>query len=171
MSEQQWNVTTRDGLRILVRPAASDDEGLLAELFDHVSPQDLRFRFLSAIKHVSRKQIADLIGVDHSSVESYIAFAQDTETPVATAVLACDRRKRRAEVAISVRSDFKGHGLGWELLGLMVQEAKDRGLDEIESIEDRSNFDAVELEQNMGFTVEPYPDDPTLLRLSKSLVA
>ncbi|MBB6487418.1 GNAT family N-acetyltransferase [Rhizobium lusitanum] len=171
MSEQQWNVTARDGLRVLVRSAASDDEGLLAELFDHVSPQDLRFRFLSAIKHVSRKQIADLIGVDHSSVESYIAFAQDTVTPVATAVLACDRKKRRAEVAISVRSDFKGHGLGWELLGLMVQEAKDRGLDEIESIEDRSNFDAVELEQNMGFTVKPYPDDPTLLRLSKSLVA
>ncbi len=171
MSEPQWNVTTRDGLQVSVRPANSDDEGLLAELFDHVSPQDLRFRFLSAMKHVSRKQIADLIGVDHSAVESYIAFVQDTATPVATAVLACDRRKRRAEVAISVRSDFKGHGLGWELLGLMVQEAKDRGLDEIESIEDRSNFDAVELEQNMGFMVVPYPDDPTLVRLSKSLLA
>ncbi|RKD35450.1 GNAT family N-acetyltransferase [Rhizobium sp. WW_1] len=171
MSEQQWNVTTRDGSRVLVRPAGNDDEKLLGELFDHISPQDLRFRFLSAIKHVSRRQIADLIGVDHSAVESYIAFAQDTATPVATAVLACDRGKGRAEVAISVRSDFKGHGLGWELLSLMVQEAKNRGLDKIESIEDRSNFDAVEREQNMGFRVQPYPDDPTLLLLSKSLVA
>lgn len=67
-----------------------------------------------------------------------------------------------------MRSDFKGHGLGWGLLSLMVQEAQDRGLEKIESIEDRSNSDAVELEQNIGFRVEPYPDDPRLLLLSKS---
>lgn len=171
MPEQQWNIATRDGLQVSIRPAGKDDEGLLIELFDHVSPEDLRFRFFSAIKHVSRKQIADLIGVDHSAVESYIAFARDIATPIATAVLACDRDKKRAEVAISVRSDFKGHGLGWGLLGLMVQEAKNRGLETIESIEDRSNYDAVELEQNMGFSVETYPDDPRLLLLSKSLLA
>ncbi len=169
MSELQWNITTRDGLQISVRPAELQDETLLIELFDHVSPQDLRFRFLSAIKHVSRKQIADLIGVDHDAVESYLAFARDATTPIATAVLACDRERGRAEVAISVRSDFKGHGVGWGLLGLMVQEAKRRGLKKIESIEDRSNYDAVELEQNMGFKVKPYPDDPRLLLLSKSL--
>lgn len=169
MSEQKWSITTREGLQVSVRPAELEDEALLIELFDHVSPQDLRFRFLSAVKHVSRRQIADLIGVDHSAVESYIAFAKDTAPPIATAVLACDRGKRRAEVAISVRSEFKGHGLGWGLLGLMVQEAARRGMDRIESIEDRSNHDAIALEQNMGFTVKPYPDDPTLLLLSKSL--
>ncbi|MCZ3380651.1 GNAT family N-acetyltransferase [Rhizobium sp. AG207R] len=171
MPEQQWNIVTRDGLRVSVRPATNGDEGLLTELFDHVSPQDLRFRFFSAIKHVSRKQIAELIGVDHSAVESYIAFARNTATPIATAVLACDRDKKRAEVAISVRSDLKGHGLGWELLSLMVREAKNRGLQTIESIEDRNNYDAVEIEQNMGFRVKPYPDDPRLVLLSKSLVA
>lgn len=169
MSEQRWNFTTRDGLQITVRPAGLEDEKLLIELFDHVSPQDLRFRFFSAVKHVSRRQIADLIGVDHGVVESYIAFARDGATPIATAVLACDRGKRRAEVAISVRSEFKNHGLGWELLGLMVDEARHRGMDKIESIEDRSNYDAIEVEQNMGFTVKPYPDDPKLLLLSKSL--
>ncbi|TWB53193.1 acetyltransferase [Rhizobium sp. ERR 922] len=171
MPEQQWNIVTRDGLRVSVRPATNGDEGLLTELFDHVSPQDLRFRFFSAIKHVSRKQIAELIGVDHGAVESYIAFARNTATPIATAVLACDRDKKRAEVAISVRSDLKGHGLGWELLSLMVREAKNRGLQTIESIEDRNNYDAVEIEQNMGFRVKPYPDDPRLVLLSKSLVA
>ena len=61
MSEEKWNITTREGLQVTVRPADLEDEGLMIELFDHVSPQDLRFRFLSAIKHVSRKQIADLI--------------------------------------------------------------------------------------------------------------
>ncbi|ENN84670.1 hypothetical protein RHSP_68955 [Rhizobium freirei PRF 81] len=171
MSEQKWNLVTREGLQVSVRPAGIDDETLLLELFDHVSPQDLRFRFLSAIKHASRQQIAELIGVGHGAVQSYIAFARDAATPVATAVLACDGEKRRAETAISVRSDFKGHGLGWGLLGLMVQEAKRHGMEKIESIEDRSNYDAVELEQNMGFEIKPYPDDPSLLLLSKSLVA
>ncbi|WP_168879177.1 hypothetical protein [Rhizobium sp. P28RR-XV] len=48
----------------------------MTELFDHVSPQDLRFCFLSALKHVCRKQITDLIGAD--AVESYLAFAGDS---------------------------------------------------------------------------------------------
>lgn len=169
MPEQKWSIATRDGLRVSVRPAVLEDEQLLIDLFDHVSPQDLRFRFLSAVKHVSRRQIADLIGIDHRAVESYIAFTEDSAVPIATAVLACDRDRKRAEVAISVRSEFKGHGLGWELLGLMVKEAGQRGMDKIESIEDRSNYDAIELEENMGFTAKPYPDDPTLLLLSKSL--
>ncbi|MFJ6324769.1 MULTISPECIES: GNAT family N-acetyltransferase [unclassified Rhizobium] len=171
MSEQKWSFVTREGLQVSVRIAGSDDEALLVELFDHVSPQDLRFRFLSAMKHASRKQIAELIGIDHGAIKSYIAFARDAATPIATAVLACDAEKKRAETAISVRSDFKGHGLGWGLLKLMVQEAERQGMEKIESIEDRSNYDALEIEQKLGFETYPYPDDQRLLLLSKPLVA
>ena len=171
MSEEKWHIMTREGLQVTVRPANIEDENLMIELFDHVSSQDLRFRFLSAIKHVSRKQIADLIGVDHKAIESYLAFIGGSEIPVATAVLACDHKKKRGEVAITVRSDFKGHGLGWELLKLMVEEARLRGLEKIESVEDRSNYDTIELEENMGFKAEPCPDDPVHLLLSKSLTA
>ncbi|GAC1043189.1 N-acetyltransferase family protein [Rhizobium sp. No.120] len=169
MAEEKWNITTREGLQVTVRPAGFEDEHLMIDLFDHVSPQDLRFRFLSAVKHVSRKQIADLIGADHNAIESYLAFVKGGNMPVATAVLACDHKRKRGEVAIAVRSDFKGHGLGWEFLGLMVSEARKRGLEKIESMEDRSNYDAIELEENMGFSAEPCPDDPTHLLLSKSL--
>ena len=44
----QWSadLLTRGGVGIHVRPVRPDDEASLAELFRHVSPEDLRFRFL-----------------------------------------------------------------------------------------------------------------------------
>ena len=36
------------------------------------------------------------------------------------------------EYAVQVRSDLKGHGLGWELMQLIIQYARSEGLQRIE---------------------------------------
>ncbi|WQB99075.1 hypothetical protein U0R22_003245 [Mesorhizobium huakuii] len=43
-------LTTHTGFRFEVRRARPEDEPTLAEFFTHVTPEDLRFRFLGAVK-------------------------------------------------------------------------------------------------------------------------
>ncbi|WP_404711794.1 GNAT family N-acetyltransferase [Sphingomonas sp. MMS24-J13] len=132
MSEQSRAFVTHTGLRIIVRPAEPEDGAILDTLFHHVAPEDLRFRFLTGLNEVRPAQIDAMIHVDPKTAESFIAFREDGKTPLATAMLACDPAGARGEVAISVHSEFKKQGIGWQLLSFMADEAKRRGVKVIE---------------------------------------
>jgi GNAT superfamily N-acetyltransferase len=169
MALTYWKLTTRSGLKLSVRTAVPGDESLLDELFHHVRQEELRFRFLGGMKEVSSKRILEMTHIDHRTVETFIALLDDAQTAIAVGTLATDVAGERGEVAISVRADYRNVGAGWELLKFMAEQAKARGMKMIQSVESRDNHDAIELERNMGFTSEPFPDDATLVIVSKSL--
>ncbi|MDG2532518.1 GNAT family N-acetyltransferase [Sphingomonas sp. HITSZ_GF] len=158
-------LTTRSGLAIEVRPAMPGDEAALRQLFESVSSDDRRFRFLTACDQLSNEQIAAMTQVDHWQTDSFLAFA-DGEL-VASAVLACDKPMVMAEVAISIRSDRKGQGIGWSLLDYITGEAARRGVKYLLSIESRENHQAIALEREMGFIARPVEGDSTLVLLER----
>jgi len=162
------HLATRSGIELAVRPAREDDEAALAAFFDRVNAEDRRFRFLSAAAHVSHVQLEPLIHADHFRSESFLAFHAANGELVGSALLACDARMDTAEIAVSVRDDYKGKGVGWALLDLLGQEAERRGVRRVISIESRDNHAAIELEREKGFVPEPMEGDPSLVVLSKT---
>lgn len=169
MANNPIRLETRAGFKLDVRPVDAADTVLLGEFFKHVTKEDLRFRYLVGIDHVSEERIAELVHVDHARKENFLAFAEGGAPLVATALLACDPQSGRAEVAITIREDFKALGIGWELLSHLAGVAKAKGARILESVEQRENHAAIELERHMGFSAHPDPDDPTLLVLRKDL--
>lgn len=163
------DLATRTGLVLHVRPANPQDEALLAEFFSHVTPEDLRFRFLGGVRQVSHDRLVAMTQLDHKSAENFLAFADDGKAIVATAMVACDASTKKAEVAISVRSDYKHKGVAWELLRHVARFAAAMGVETLESIESRENHDAIELEREQGFVATTYEDDPTLMLIRKEL--
>ncbi|WP_454884218.1 N-acetyltransferase family protein [Sphingomonas oryzagri] len=170
MAEQAVHRTTRSGFGLDVRPAMESDEAILAQFFEHVTPEDLRFRYLSTVPRVSPAQLHAMTHVDHRGTDSFLAF-DDEGALVATAVLGCDASLRHGEVAIVVRADHKARGIGWELLHHVAEIAADRGVETIESIESRENHAAIEVERDSGFVAHAVDDDPTVVRVVKSLCA
>ena len=160
-------LTTWKDFEFCVRPARRDDQALLAEFFTHVSPEDRRFRFLSAVEKVSQAQLTPLVSVDHHDSENFLAF--DGDTLIGTAMLAADQAGRRGEVAISLRADYKNRGIGWALLDHVARFAQGRGFERIESVESRENRQALAVEKDFGFQTDPYPGDSTLVLVSKNL--
>lgn len=170
MTEDHWRRTTWTGVEIDIRTARPEDEALLTELFRNVSPEDLRFRFLSSVSRVPPEEIHRLTHVDHETAESYLAFlADDPRMPVATAMLASAPTGKRAEVAVSLHADYRRRGIGWEMLAFLAEQAEARGIEIIESVESRDNRAALEVERDMGFKTEPLPGDPTLVLVRKQL--
>ena len=159
---------TRSGLTISVRAATAADEHALVALFDQITPEDRRFRFLAASEHLSHDQLEPLIHADHFSSESFVAFDPASGELVASALLASDKALDTAEIAVSIREAYKGKGVGWALLDLLGREAERRGVRQVIAIESRDNHAAIELEREKGFTPAPFEDDPTLVVLSRS---
>ncbi len=169
MVEHTKLIHTRAGLALIVRPASDADEQLLAEFFTHVTADDLRFRYLSTIRQVSRDQLKAMTHVDHRAMDSFLAFTEDGALLLAVATLACDPSLEHAEVAIVIRSDYKARGIGWKLLHHIAEVAAERGIKTIESLESRENRAAIEVEEDSGFTAQAVPGDPTVVRVVKIL--
>jgi GNAT superfamily N-acetyltransferase len=170
-SSANAQLTTRSGLQLIVRPAAPEDEALLAEFFTHVTPEDLRYRFLTSLGHVGHEWLKNLVEVDHARTENFLAFDAGGNILIATAMLAAEPSLDRAEVAIATRSDFKNRGVGWTMLEYVSDHARAKGIKTLESIECRDNRSAIDLEQEMGFTPSAYPGDPTLVLVTKNLAS
>jgi acetyltransferase len=164
---QPSELTTRDGAVIAVRPAYAEDEAVLEAFFDGVNAEDRRFRFLAATHHVGHDQLQPLTHVDHWRTESFLGFDKASGELIASAMLACDAQMDTGEIAVSVRGDWRGKGVGWSLLDLLASEAKRRGLKRVISIEDRDNHAAIELEREKGFTAHGLDGDPHLVMLEK----
>jgi GNAT superfamily N-acetyltransferase len=170
---EEWSAAleTRSGVKLNVRPVSPDDKEPLLKFFRHVNREDLRFRFLSPVREVGPALARGLIDVDHSLTENFLAFDAGDGTLVATAMIAAEPDLEQAEVAITIRSDYKHRGVGWALLSYLSDYAAARGIKRLESIEACDNLQAIELELETGFTAAPYPGDTALMRLTKEVRA
>lgn len=170
-ADNEWNTTfvTRANVTMTVRAVLPTDGPLLADLFENISPDDLRFRFLSGLRHVDKARIAQMIDVDPRYGITFLAF--ENRHPIATAMLAAEPNHPKAEVAISVRSDMKGRGIGWTLLQHVLRYAKANGIEQVESMESRDNDEALGVERDAGFAIHPCDGDPADMVASKTLAS
>jgi acetyltransferase len=168
---ETWSadLVTRSGYAFHVRPATPADAMALAEFFDHVDKEDLRFRFLTSIQKVGHDQLEALVTVDHERTENFLAIEPGNGLIIATAMLAADKTLANAEVAVAIRADFKRRGISWTLLDHVARFAVAKGIRTVESMESRDNHEAIELERERGWTASGCPGDPTVMVLRKTL--
>jgi RimJ/RimL family protein N-acetyltransferase len=78
----------------------------------------------------------------------------------AIAVFAADGPS--CEFAITVASEFGGVGLATRLMTTLIDEAKRRGLKEMEGFVLKQNHSMLRLATRLGFRIESEPGDPTV---------
>jgi GNAT superfamily N-acetyltransferase len=169
MTDISTTLETRTGFRFSVRPAAEADAGALAAFFAEVSDEDRRFRFLSSAPGVTATQIHEFTHSDHHHHENFVAFALGGQEIVAVATLGADEALNVGEVAISILPAYKGRGISWTLLDHVAGHAKVWGVKKLQSIENRQNHAAIDLEREKGFVARELEGDPSLVLLERTL--
>lgn len=160
---------TRTGLPLFVRCAAPDDLPRLEAFFRQVTPEDMRHRFLSAIRQPGPDRLQEMVRNDDPRVVDLLATDPATGDVVATAMLVSDQRFDNAEFAICTRADRKHQGVSWTLLEHLIRFARAAGISNLQSIQTADDNVAMQLEREMGFSVSRCPDDPTLMVAEKQL--
>lgn len=68
----------------------------------------------------------------------------------------------RAEYGVLVRSDLKGHGLGWRLMEHLIAYARAEGLAELTGWVLAENATMLRMCRELGFSVEAVPEEATV---------
>ncbi|WP_288588309.1 bifunctional acetate--CoA ligase family protein/GNAT family N-acetyltransferase [uncultured Methylobacterium sp.] len=158
-----------DGQAILVRPVRAEDEGLFEVFFKQVSAEDLRLRFFAPVRDFSHAFLARLTQLDYARAIAFVAIEEATGTMMGAVRLHADANHETGEYAILVRSDLKGLGLGWSLMGLMLDWARAEGLRHVEGQVLRENTIMLAMCRKLGFTVRTDPSDPDLMLVRRAL--
>jgi acetyltransferase len=167
----EWvrHLVLKDDWRILARPIRPEDEPLIHEFLKHVTMEDLRLRFLAPMKNFSHEFIARLTQLDYARAMAFVAFDEASGEFAGVVRLHSDSIYETGEYAILLRSDLKGRGLGWALMQLLIEYAKSEGLKQIFGQVLRENTTMVQMCRDLGFKVEPDPDQGDLLAVTLPL--
>lgn len=167
--EQVWPM--RGGGEYTIRPIQPDDARMLQELVQGLSPESRYFRFVSAMSELSGPMLARLTLIDYDREMALVAVLKERKAGEDGAIVETERiigvsryitnpDKASCEFSLLVADDFKGKGLGSRLMLSIMEEARDKGLEEIEGLVLANNPDMLRLMRGLGFAIKTFPEDP-----------
>jgi acetyltransferase len=169
----QWErwIGTDNGFSVFVRPIKPADEHLYGAFVEKLSPEDIRFRFLTPRKEFSHKFIARFTQIDYARAMAFVALDKEQKKLLGVARLAADPDYVKGEYAIIVRSDLKGTGIGWALMRHLIHYAEKEGLRELVGDVLASNERMLEMCRALGFEIAADPEDMSIRKVRLELPA
>lgn len=122
-------VSLTDGTRVLVRPIEPDDADALAAGFQQLSVTSAYRRFFTTYPRLSPQQVRYFTDVDHSDHEAVAALTAETDDGIGVARYIRDPDDpHSAELAIVILDEWHRRGLGYQLMRVLCDRARDEGI-------------------------------------------
>lgn len=170
--ELEETVTLPDGQTMLLRPIRPEDEPAFHGLFQRLSLEEIRFRFLHTMKILSHDLAARLSQIDYDRQMALVLAGRDIQGKpelYGGVRISADPDNTTAEFAILLRRDMTGKGLGPMLMRRIIDYTRSRGIGEIYGEVLAENRTMRRLCEAFGFTFKAVPDDPGVMRASLKL--
>jgi len=151
--------TVKDGRRVFIRPIKPADQELLLDLFQRLSDHSIQMRFLGHLPGLSPELLDYLTIVNYVSDFAIVAMVVEKKEDHIIAVCRyhSDSQTNSTELAVAVRDDWQGMGLGKEMVRRLLTIARDNGIRRIEAVVDPSNAAFRKLLNALG---SPYTSRP-----------
>jgi acetyltransferase len=154
----------------LLRPVRPEDAPAFEVLFRRLQPDDVHMRFFTSMTSLPVPLLSRLTQIDYDREMAFV-LVNSAKEAVGVARIAADPDNLRAEFALLVRSDMKGHGLGRLLMNRLIGYARERGIAELWGDILAENSVMLSLCNEAGCTIAPSPVDPGVKRASIRLGA
>lgn len=155
-----------------IRPSAPGDSDRLRTFFDTLSSSARHNRFLSSVAKVSTNLI-DLFATanqrDHVALLATRMTERGEQIIAEARFVVAPENRAAAEFALTVADNWQGQGMGQQLLVLIEQLARDRGLRFLWADTIPTNKPMIRLAERIGFDRCRHPHDFKLARLEKEL--
>jgi acetyltransferase len=160
--EWELHVPLHDGTTAFVRPVRPEDEEMLRAFLGQITAEDLRLRFFAPVRHFSHAFLSRLTQLDYARAMAFVALDETTGQPMGVVRLHADSNYENAEYAVLVRSDLKGHGIGWMLMELIIRYGRSENLARIEGQVLQENTTMLDMCRQLGFEIHDDPSDRSL---------
>jgi len=145
-----------------------------------LSAESRYYRFVSSMTELPPAMLSRLTLIDYDREMALVAIHRtrqlnaegemvETERIVGVSRYITNPDKASCEFSLVVADDFNGKGLGSRLMLSIMEEARDKGLDEIEGLVLANNPGMLKLMRGLSFTIKPFPDDPDFKLVTHAL--
>ena len=124
---QETTLASRSGealATIRFRPIGPADQIMLREFHDRLSEATIRRRFHAAKPHLSQPLANRLASVDGRDAVGFVALTTHPSPRIVGVGRYCRLDSVSAEIALVVQDGYQGHGIGTELMRLLIAEAR-----------------------------------------------
>src|SRR5688572_18930924 len=167
-------VELADGTPVTIRPIRPEDGGLAQEFVRNLSDESRYYRFMDSLRELTPRMVSHFTDVDHQTHLALIAVteARGKETEIAVArCVAGKADPESGEFSIVVADAWQRRGLGTRLLQALVEAARGAGMRRIHGDVLATNARMLQFVTRLGFTVQPGPADPRLMRVDLAFSA
>lgn len=160
----------RDGVALTLRPVLPQDDLLLAEMVDGLSPAARRNRFHGAVR-LSRAHLQAMSQIDYAQQLGLVVSTQaaGAERVIADARYCVDADQAGAEFALMVDERWQRHGVGRWALQALLGAAQQQGLQWLQGEVLMENTPMLALVRACGFALSPHPADDRLVLAQRRL--
>jgi acetyltransferase len=144
----------------LIRPIRPEDSAQLSAFFQRINPEDQRLRYFHQRNARPWSDVGRYTQIDYHREMAFVAIAKSESGKgeiLGEVRAAIDPDNLRAELAIVVRSDWKGRGLGKLLGDKMIRYWRGRETREVFGLVHPENEAILQLARSLGFEVDIAP--------------
>ncbi len=157
---------TVGGEALTIRPIRPEDAEAQAAFFARLTPEDIRFRFFSAIRELAPQQVARMTQIDYDREMAFVAMhapAGEPEEMLGVARLIREPDAPRGEFAVIVDPAMKGQGLGRHLMERVFAWARAQGIAEVFGHVLADNAPMLAFVRRLGFRVTRSAEDEEVM--------
>jgi acetyltransferase len=144
----------KDGTEVTLRPIKPEDEPIELEFIRGLSTETSRFRFFQIIKDLPHDALVRFCNIDYDREMAIIAETREGDRNVEIGVsrLILEANKKRGEFAVVVTDRYQGKGLGIKLVDMLIEFAKEKGIETIYGTVMAENLRMIRLCEKLGFS-------------------
>jgi acetyltransferase len=157
--EQLGETWSARGEDFLIRPIRPEDAAGHAAFVARIPPEDLRYRFFTALRTISPEQMARLTQIDYEREMAFVAVRKRDGATVGVSRLVREMDGMRGEFAILVQPDTKGFGLARHLMERLIDWARAQRIPEIVGQVLADNVPMLAFMRRLGFTIHHVPGE------------
>ena len=152
-----WQLS--DGTEVLLRAIRPEDETAEHEMLSSLSKDTLRTRFFSVIKNMSHEWLILFCNIDYDRQMAIVAEMEKDgkKSLIGVARLIMDQDLTSGEVAVLVQDKFQGKRLGSKFAEMLVEIARERGLEDVRADVLTENASMLNVFRRLGFTTRRVP--------------
>lgn len=163
----------RDGREVTLRAVDAADAAEIVQAFERLSADSRYNRFMQHKKQLDpaalERGVHPRPGRDFVLLATIPAADGIDIVGAAQYVRAYENNAKTCEFAITVAEDWRGSGLGAELLASLLRQAPGDGYAMMEGSVIAENAPMLALARKLGFQIDRVPEDATVVRVWRAL--